>query len=54
MYKLFTVGWEGIQGFFPHWNKLECLVFLIIIEHILMISNMFIAIIVEDTPEFVI
>lgn len=54
MYLLFTVGWEGIQGLFPRWTKLEFLIFLIVVEHIMMIGQMSIALIVDDTPDYVI
>jgi len=58
IFALFTEGWKygqfEIKGFFPGWDRLSFAVFLICIEHGLMICQMFIALIVEDTPEYVI
>ena len=54
IFDLFTTGWYDVPGFFPEWDRLTFAIFLICVEHGLMICQMFIAIIVEDTPEYVI
>lgn len=40
--------------FFPSWNKLEFAIFVLSVEHILIIMQMFIGIIIDDKPDYVI
>jgi len=54
IFKLFTTGWYDIKGFFPSWDRLTFAIFLICVEHGLMVAQMFIALVVDDTPEYVV
>lgn len=53
IFELFTTGWYDIKGFFPSWDRLTFAIFLICLEHGLMVCQMFIALVVDDTPEYV-
>ena len=54
IFQLFTTGWYDIKGFFPSWDRLTFAIFLICVEHGLMVAQMFIALVVDDTPEYVV
>ena len=44
----------GVGPFFTNWTKLQFAIFILSVEHVLIIMQMFIGIIVDDTPDFVI
>jgi len=53
IFEIFTTGWYDIKGFFPSWDRLTFAIFLICLEHGLMVCQMFISLVVDDTPEYV-